>query len=59
MTVISLLDEREPKAIRVATRTDIGTARVSIHARLSAINCVITQSESPFPTSWSIVRMMN
>ena len=59
MAVISLLADKEPKAMSVATSTDIGTARTSIQARFNATNSMMTAALSPFPASWSRNFMIN
>ena len=51
IAVISFACESSPKAINVATRTDIGTARTPIQARFRLINSMMTQALRPFPTS--------
>ena len=47
--VISLSAERRPNAIRVAVKTDIGTARTIIDGREYNMSSRISDPESPFP----------
>ncbi len=57
--VTSFREERSPNAIRTATSTDMGTARTNIHERFRTTSSMITQAESPLPTSWSMYFMTN
>ena len=54
ITVVSFVDDKEPKAISVAIKTAMGPARVTIHARLRVISWVIIHQLKPLPTRLSI-----
>lgn len=54
ITVVSFVDDKEPKAISVAIRTAMGPAKVTIHAKFSVISWVMTHQLNPLPTSISM-----
>ena len=56
MADISLSEESLPKAMRVATRTAMGTAKASIQARLRNTYSKIKENSNPFPKNLSMLR---
>ena len=55
IAVISLSDESLPKAIKVATNTDMGTAKARIHAKFKNINSINKSKSNPLPKNLSIL----
>jgi hypothetical protein len=59
ITIVSFVDDKEPKAIRAAINTAIGPASVTIQAKFRVMSCVIIHQLNPLPTRLSMYFMIN